>query len=102
MHAAPEASKMHIDNIHCSNYVFGLVLTFRVSFAIAARKTAQILKQVFNIQISYQTVLNYVEAAAPYCHHFNFTYDSETKMLFQFNLPVLRGPRHLPPPRHQV
>jgi transposase-like protein len=52
----------------------GLVLAFHVSFAITARKTAFILKQVFQIKISYQTVLNYAEAAAPFCHLFNLHY----------------------------
>ncbi len=77
MHAAPDTSKVDIDKIHNTPNVLGLVLAFHVSFAIAARKTAQILKQVFNISISYQTVLNYVEAAAPYCHHFNLTYKGD-------------------------
>ncbi len=71
MHASPDSSKVDLDKIHNTPNVLGLVLTFHVSFAIAARKTAQILKQVFRIPISYQTVLNYAEAAAPYCYHFN-------------------------------
>ncbi len=74
MHAAPDSSKVDLDKIYNTPNVLGLVLTFHVSFAIAARKTAQILRQVFKIQISYQTVLNYAEAAAPYCHHFNLLF----------------------------
>jgi transposase-like protein len=54
--------------------IVGLVLTFHVSFGLSARKTATVMKQVFNIPISYQTVLNYTEAAASHCHRFNFTY----------------------------
>ena len=77
MHAAPESSKVDLDKIYNSANVLGLVLTFHVSFAIAARKTAQILRQVFKIQISYQTVLNYAEAAAPYCHHFNIAFKGD-------------------------
>ena len=77
MHAAPDSSKVDLDKIYNTPNVLGLVLTFHVSFAIAARKTAQILKQVFRIPISYQTVLNYAEAAAPYCHHFNFKFKGE-------------------------
>jgi transposase-like protein len=49
-----------------------LILAFYVSFAVPARKTATILKSVFNIKVSYQTVLNYAAAAAFYCHSFNF------------------------------
>lgn len=74
MHAAPDSSKVDLDKIYNTPNVLALVLTFHVSFAIAARKTAQILKQVFKIPISYQTVLNYAEAAAPYCHHFNLKF----------------------------
>ncbi|MDZ7288396.1 MAG: DDE-type integrase/transposase/recombinase [candidate division KSB1 bacterium] len=50
------------------------MLTFHISFALAARKTALILRQVFQISISYQTVLNYAEAAAAYCHRYNLRY----------------------------
>ncbi|MFQ5677060.1 MAG: transposase [bacterium] len=77
LHAAPDSSKVDLDKIYNAPNVLGLVLTFHVSFALAARKTAQILKQVFRIPISYQTVLNYAEAAAPYCHHFNFNCKGE-------------------------
>lgn len=52
----------------------GLILTFYVSFAVSARKTALILRSVFNINVSYQTVLNYASAAAFYCHQFNMQY----------------------------
>lgn len=54
--------------------MLGLVLTFHISFALSARKTALVLRQVFNIKLSYQTVLNYSEAAAFYCHQFNFAH----------------------------
>ena len=77
LHAAPDASKVDLDKIYNSPNVLGLVLTFHISFAIAARKTAQILRQVFKIPISYQTVLNYAEAAAPYCHHFNLEFKGD-------------------------
>ena len=73
----PDPSKVDLDKIHNSPHVLGLVLAFHVSFAITARKTAFILKQVFNIKISYQTVLNYTQAAAPYCHLFNLQYKGD-------------------------
>lgn len=60
-----------ITKIHNSQNVLGLIMTFYVSFATSARKTALILRSVFNISVSYQTVLNYAEAAAYYCHLFN-------------------------------
>ena len=54
--------------------VLGLVLAFYVSFALSARKTALVLRSVFGISISYQSVLNYAAAAAFYCHSFNLTH----------------------------
>lgn len=38
---------------------------------ISARKTAFILRNVFSISASYQTILNYSQQAAYYCHQFN-------------------------------
>lgn len=51
--------------------MLGLILTFYISFALSAKKTALILNQVFGVNVSYQTVLNYAQAAASYCHKFN-------------------------------
>jgi putative transposase len=48
-----------------------LALTFHVSLGVSARKTAFILNHVFGLRISYQTVLNYSQHAAYYCHKFN-------------------------------
>jgi transposase-like protein len=41
---------------------------------MSARKTAYIMHTVFNVSISHQTVLNYAEAAAYYCHQFNLKF----------------------------
>lgn len=71
VHSAPEEPVVGLTRIHNSENVLGLILAFYVSFAIPARKTADILKSVFNLKVSYQTVLNYAAAAAFYCHSFN-------------------------------
>jgi transposase-like protein len=71
VHSAPERPIVELTKIHNSENVLGLILAFYVSFAVPARKTAVILKSVFNIKVSYQTVLNYAAAAAFYCHSFN-------------------------------
>lgn len=70
-HSSPSKPKVDLTKIYNSFDTLGLVLSFYVSFAINARKTSLILKDVFNIPISYQTVLNYAEASAYYCHQFN-------------------------------
>ncbi len=71
IHSYPEKPRVDLIKIHNSPDILGLVLTFYVSFAVSARKTALILRSVFNIPLSFQTVLNYAAAAAFYCHSFN-------------------------------
>ena len=44
---------------HRSSDVLGLVLALHISFALSVRKTAQVLRQVFGVPLSYQSVLNY-------------------------------------------
>jgi transposase-like protein len=69
--SAPLKPLVDIRKIYNSQNVLGLILSFLVSFAISARKTAYIMRTVFNVNVSHQTVLNYAEAAAFYCHQFN-------------------------------
>ena len=69
--AAPDRPTVHLTRIHRSSDLLGLVLAFHISFALSARKTAQVLRQVFGVPLSYQSVLNYAQAAAYYCHAFN-------------------------------
>jgi transposase-like protein len=69
--SAPEKPTVELSKIHNSENVLALILTFYVSFAVPARKTAAIMKDVFGVKVSYQTVLNYAAAAAFYCHSFN-------------------------------
>jgi transposase-like protein len=70
-HSAPAKSRVELFRIHRSDNILGLILTFYISYALSARKTALILRQVFNINVSHQTVLNYAQAAAYYVHQFN-------------------------------
>lgn len=72
--SAPPRPLVDLARIHHSTDVLGLVLAFHISFALSARKTAQVLRQIFGVQMSYQTVLNYAQAAAYYCHRFNLTH----------------------------
>ena len=77
VHSSPAQPKVDLTKIYNSPDVLGLILTFYVSFAISARKTALILRSVFCLKLSYQTVLNYAEAAAFYSHNFNLNYKGE-------------------------
>ncbi len=83
-HRGPEQPTVNLTRIHNAPDILGLILTFYVSFALSARKTAfaclcvsarrQVLRSVFSIHLSYQTVLNYAAAAAFYCHSLNLKY----------------------------
>lgn len=77
----PHQSIVNLSKIHNHPNVVGLILTFYISFANSARKTALILNKVFNIPVSYQTVLNYAEAASFYCHKFNLHYKGSVNSL---------------------
>lgn len=72
--SSPLKPTVDIRKIYNSPNVLGLILSFFVSFAISARKTAYIMRMVFNVTVSHQTVLNYAEAAAFYCHQFNLKF----------------------------
>jgi len=58
-----------------------LVLTFHISLGLSARKTAFVLRHVFAIPASYQTVLNYTQIAAYHCHKFNLAYKGDADPL---------------------
>jgi len=73
-HSVPKAlndTRVNLSKIHSSNNMLGLILSLHISFAINAKKTALLMNQIFGAKISGQTVRNYAEAAAPYCHKFN-------------------------------
>jgi len=69
--SAPDRPTVDLTRLHRSSDVLGLVLAFHISFALSARKTAQVLRPIFGVPLSYQSVLNYAQAAAYYCHVFN-------------------------------
>ena len=70
--ASPQTSDIgRIDRINSSLDTLGLVLAINISYGLSARQTAHMLKNIFQIPISHQTVLNYTKAAAVLCHQFN-------------------------------
>jgi len=68
--ARPSDTPVDLNRIHNNRYVVGLCLTFSINFGLSVRMTAQVLEMVFGISISYQTVLNYINAAARYLSDF--------------------------------
>ena len=67
-------SKIDLTNIRHSNYCLGLVLSYYVNYGLSSRKTAQILREIHDIDISHQTVRNYAEAAAVLTERINQNY----------------------------
>jgi transposase-like protein len=76
-HSQPEPQRIDLRRIHRSENVVGLVLAFHISFGLPSRTTARVLREVFQIAISYQTVLNYSQAAAFYFHGFNLRHKGD-------------------------
>jgi len=77
VHSSPKPHS-NITNIRNSLNTLCLVLTFRVSFALSARKTAYLLREVFKIPLSGQSVINYCEMAAYHCHKYNLSFKGDT------------------------
>lgn len=69
--AEPKGPKVDLNRIYNDINIFALILTLHISYAITARKTAHMLRNIWGITVSHQTVLNYVHSAAYYCHRFN-------------------------------
>ena len=67
-------SKFSLNKIHHSSHTLGLILTYYVNYGLSSRKTAQILEEIHDIKISYQTVINYAEAAAQLVENLNENY----------------------------
>ncbi|MCD6186196.1 MAG: DDE-type integrase/transposase/recombinase [Deltaproteobacteria bacterium] len=66
------ASKTKVDlaNIHNSYHTLGLVLTFTINLGLSSRTTRDALKGIFDISISHQTVINYINSSASYLSAF--------------------------------
>lgn len=62
---------MAISQIRNSLHTLSLVLTLYISAALSARKTAWLVKSMFGLYISHQTVLNYAKMSAYLCDTFN-------------------------------
>lgn len=58
------------------SHVMSLCLTLHVNLSLSLRKTTQVLKDLYNIQISHQQVANYCKSAAicikPFVDHYDY------------------------------
>jgi len=73
----PDKPIVDLSRIQSSPQTLGLVLTYFVNYAMSARSTSAIMKDVHNIKISRQTVLNYANALKPVLDYFNQHYPYE-------------------------
>ncbi len=62
---APRASAGSLLNVRRSMNAVGLALAYSVSLGLSSRKAVQALREIHGINVSRQTVLNWLEAAAP-------------------------------------
>ncbi len=60
---APD-TKADLRNIHHNYHTLGLVLTFAINLGLSSRVTRDALKGIFDISLSHQTVVNYINLAA--------------------------------------
>ena len=61
---SPVKGSVSLPRIYASNHVLGLVLTYYVNYGLSARKTAAIMKDIHQVDISHQTVLNYANTVS--------------------------------------
>jgi transposase-like protein len=73
---SPVIPKVDLSKIRASKHTLGLILTFHINYGLSARKTAAMMKDVFNVSVSHQTVLNYSDAVAkivkPFVDHYPY------------------------------
>lgn len=67
-------TKVDLGNIRHDLKVVGLALTFYINYGCSTRKTSLMLKELYGIRISHQTIYNYAEAVAARIQHLNSNY----------------------------
>ncbi len=63
-------TKVNLSKIHNNMHVVGLILTFSINFGLSSRVTRSALRDLFDINVSHQTILNYINAAASHLSDF--------------------------------
>lgn len=79
---SPIMPKVDLAKIYSSPHTLGLILTFYINYGISARKTACLMRDVFNVNISHQTILNYADAVASFVKPFTDNYQYELSNSF--------------------
>ena len=63
-------TKVDLCNIHSSYHTLGLVLTFAINLGLSSRTTRDALKGIFDISLSHQTIINYINSSAAHLSAF--------------------------------
>lgn len=81
MKAVITPSKVQLSRIHNSRHILGLILTYHINYGLSLRKTALILREVHDVDISHQTVANYAQASSHLLDSWleNYQYDGLTE-----------------------
>lgn len=72
--AQPDTDTIDLNRIRNHFSTLGLVLSYSVSFGLSTRMTADVLRRIHGIEISRQTVSNYLDAAAVLAERFTTKY----------------------------
>jgi len=70
-------TNVNLGNIHHSSHTLGLVLTFTINLGLSSRTTSEALKGIFDISLSHQTIINYMNSSA---RHLSAFIDSNCPM----------------------
>lgn len=62
--ASPSKAKVDLKLIHYSTSVVGLALVFYINYKLSLRETARCLDELFDIDISHQTIANWIQSVA--------------------------------------
>ena len=62
--SSPNMPHIDLAKIHNPLAIVGLSLYYYMNLGLSARQTKQALKELYDVAISHQTILNYIEAAA--------------------------------------
>lgn len=65
---APDGPAVSLLNVRRSLDAVGLALAYSVSLGLSSRMTSWVLREIHGIRACHQTVLNWIEAAAPLAH----------------------------------
>ncbi len=62
--SSPVLPEVDLSKIYSSPHTLGLILTYYGNYGLSSRKTACLMKDIHDVKISHQTVLNYAESVA--------------------------------------